>query len=275
MIQEISVYCPAAISFIFRAFLYDDPLQTGSTGVGCTLDRGVTVTVSKAPKTEIVFNNDCIEFPTTQSVIGFLTVESVRVEIESAFPLACGFGISGASALATAYALNQLFSTHMDEEKLLAIAHRAEILNKTGLGTVGTQWVGGFLLKNKPGLPVIYTKLPFVGNKLYSRVFAPRQTAGVISKSVEKINTEAQKALQTIEKNHETLSDIFRPSYIYARDSGLLSGVCQNYIETVQKSGGNATMHMVGDVVVSDTAISYERGQLYEYNVSNDRVRVL
>ena len=50
------------------------------------------------------------------TVIRELTNEPVKVEIEDQLPSGAGFGISGASALATAYALNKLLNLKKPNE---------------------------------------------------------------------------------------------------------------------------------------------------------------
>ena len=57
-------------------------------------------------------------------------------------PLGCGFGLSGAAALATAYALNEYLSLGKAREALAMIAHVAEVENRTGLGDVCSHTMG-------------------------------------------------------------------------------------------------------------------------------------
>ena len=67
----------------------------------------------------------------------------VKVDLTSPLPLGCGFGLSGAASLATAYALNELLHLGKDMETLAMIAHVAEVENRTGLGDVCSQYHGG------------------------------------------------------------------------------------------------------------------------------------
>ena len=62
----------------------------------------------------------------------------------SSLPLGYWFGISGASALATAYALNRLLKLKKSNKELAIIAHIAEVESKTGLGDVTNQYYWGF-----------------------------------------------------------------------------------------------------------------------------------
>src|SRR3989344_721988 len=99
-------YCPASLSFIFKVCPDKNLLRMGSVGVGCTVNEGVKVHVEKSDDLKILFNHKPLTFPTVLSVVKKITRLPFSVNITSALPLAYGFGISGASALATAFAIN-------------------------------------------------------------------------------------------------------------------------------------------------------------------------
>src|SRR5258706_12865492 len=145
----VKAFAPGNISCIFKVCEHDSahPAKMGSIGLGFTIDKGVTVEVSKSDETEIFFNNKKIDFPTVESVIKNLPTPFIkggkggfRIHISSPLPLGCGFGLSGASALATAYALNELLGLGREQLELAKIAHAAEVENKTGLGDVTNQY---------------------------------------------------------------------------------------------------------------------------------------
>ena len=112
LLKTVKAFAPGNVSCIFVIRKNKNPRKSGSLGVGFTINKGVTVTIKKLNnnniKNIIYFNNKKINFPTVGSVIKILTNEKVRVDIRSELPLGCGFGLSGASALATAYALSRL-----------------------------------------------------------------------------------------------------------------------------------------------------------------------
>src|SRR3990167_1983065 len=132
----------------------------GSYGIGFTLNEGVIAEASRAKKKGVFYNNLPISFPTVISVINRLTEEKLRVHIKSKLPLGCGFGLSGASALAAAYAINGLLKLKKSKKELAIIAHTAEVENKTGLGDVVNQYYGGFCIKSKPSSYFIVEKIP-------------------------------------------------------------------------------------------------------------------
>src|SRR3989344_1259945 len=122
----------------------------GSYGVGFALNEGVIAEASRAKRNGIVFNNVSKNLPTVSNLIKKLTKEKVRIYIKSKLPLGCGFGLSGASALAAAYAANDLLGLKKSKKELAIMAHTAEVENNTGLGDVVNQFYGGFCLKLKP-----------------------------------------------------------------------------------------------------------------------------
>lgn len=75
------------------------------------------------------------------------------IEQQGVLPISAGLSSSGAGALATGIALNQHFSLNLDPTILGQIAHLAEVKCLTGLGSVFTQFHGGFLLRSSPGAP--------------------------------------------------------------------------------------------------------------------------
>ncbi|MCL4338466.1 hypothetical protein M1271_02155 [Patescibacteria group bacterium] len=249
-------FCPASISLMFGAVYKKDPLQTGSVGIGFTVNKKIEVRIQRAQQTSIVFNGKKIIFSTVQTVLDTLVPkEHVKVEISSPLPLGFGFGISGAAALTTASAISNLYKLGKSKEELVQIAHTAEIVNRTGLGTVGTQILGGFLLKTAAGLPVRAVSFPFVGQNIYAVVIKRLPTESVLNNKnkTAKINLAAEKALEKIKKLIKpSLEGIIDIAYSYAIESSLVSNqAVANVIGKIKQHGGHATMAMVGQTVVS------------------------
>lgn len=212
------------------------------------------VAVSKASKTKIFFNKKQIRFPTVRSVVQTLTEEPAHIAISSKLPLGCGFGLSGASALATAYAVNELFRLNKAKMELAIIAHTAEVENKTGLGDVVNQYYGGFLLKQKPSSQFVVEKLAVGSIPIYCRSFSRIATRTILSQAplTRRINKAADVALKSIEKA-KTVRDIIAIAKTFALDSGLLQHTkTRKTIEQIEKRGGLASMIILGNAVFSD-----------------------
>lgn len=272
-----SYYCPASISLIFKYCPDKNLIKMGSTGIGCTIDKGVTATAYESTRSEVIFNSEKIDFPTVKSVIRTLTDKYIRVEIKSPLPIGTGFGISGASTLSSAFSINDLLNLKKSRSDLTKICHVAELINHTGLGSVGTQVTGGFLLKRKAGIPVTVTGFPFVGNKLYAVIYDRMETPSVLKdiKRLDIINLAADTALEKMFQLHNpTLGEILEISYQFAKSSGLLTDdtIIDN-IEDIKKLGGHATMLMLGKVIISDRKPeAKENHRIEELVITDDRI---
>ena len=253
-------FAPANISCIFKIYKHKNPRWMGSYGVGFTLDEGAIVSAEKAKRTEVVFNNVSINFPTVKNVLNKLTKEKLRVYIKSKLPLGYGFGLSGASALATAYSVNELLKLKKSNTELALIAHIAEVEEKTGLGDVVNQYYGGFCVKLKPSSYFIVKKLPINNVDIYCKYFTRINTKSIITnpKLKNKINKSATIALNKIQeliKNNEKikLSSIIKISKEFAVNSRLLKDIeTIKTIENIEKNNGNTSMIMLGNAVFSD-----------------------
>jgi pantoate kinase len=182
--------------------------------------------------------------------------EPLRLEVEAAFPFGCGFGMSGASALAAAYAVDRLLGLGLPHPELGMLAHHAEVANATGLGDVGGQFNGGVMIKRRPYDYLSVEQLPVHPETLHVRIFGPILTAEVIN-SREKllhINAAGRAAMQEITKAGEslTLPGLLDISLEFAKHSRLLvSERLREAIESARREGHAASMIMLGEAVVS------------------------
>jgi pantoate kinase len=261
----ISAFAPCNISCIFVIKKGTKATNTGSLGLGFTVNKGVFATVKKINNNKkynnqiqlnkiIYFNNKKINLPTIDSVIQKLTKEKVVVRIKSELPLGYGFGVSGASALATAYALNKLLRLNKTKKNLAMIAHIAEVENGTGLGDVTNQYYGGFLIKYGSSCKFKVKKLLIKNKKLYYKYFSSINTKKIISGNKNKINRAGIKALSRIKRlKNKNLKDLIQISKEFSVDSGLLKNKIKKVINQIENKGGNASMIMLGNAVFSDT----------------------
>jgi len=108
-------------------------------------------------KISIKINGKTSEASVTQAVVNqfssHLENKQISINHQIDFPISAGFGASGAGALSTAFALNELVGKVFDDIKCGQIAHTAEVLNKTGLGDVIAQFQGGFEMRVREGAP--------------------------------------------------------------------------------------------------------------------------
>lgn len=258
--MKIKAFASANISCFFKIVENSDPRWMGSLGLGFTLNEGVTVAVAKAHETKVFFNDKIINLPPVKRVLSSLTTESINVYITSVLPLGSGFGLSGASALATAYAVNKLLNLYKSEGELAIIAHTAEVISKTGLGDVANQYFGGMVVKFKPSSYFNAEKIPLTDLPIYCKYFSKIDTALVLSDEQlkNKINQAADTALMKLQKLLEqkekiTLAEILKLSKKFAVNSDLLQDPeVIKTIEEIEKNEGHASMIMLGNAVMSD-----------------------
>ena len=257
-------FAPGNISCVFKVIPHADAARMHSLGMGFTVKEGVEVTVSEYHETVVLFNGERINFPTVRAVVHRLiensSIVGIRVDITSPLPLGCGFGLSGAAALATAYALNELLSMHKDNETLAMIAHVVEVENRTGLGDVCSQYHGGCLVKLKEGSPLTADRLPIAEQPIYYRYFGPIQTSEVLGnrEQTTRINRAADVALNTLQMltdakpSNELFNACFAVSKQFSVESGLLSDArVIDTITSIETAGGVASMIMLGNGVFS------------------------
>lgn len=252
-----SAFAPGNLSAIFVICHNRDPRKKGSLGVGCSLDQGVTSEVSLANKTQIFFNNKKINFPTVAYVIKKLTKKKIKVKLKSKLPLGAGFGLSGASALATSYSLAKLLRSKLPKRELAMIAHVAEVENKTGLGDIGGQFnAKGFMMKINPGNVLSVIDLEIKNIPLYYKYFSTISTKKIIGNKKYKkdINKAGLSALNKIKRlKKPSLEEIIEISKEFSINSKLLKN--KKVIKTInriEKKGGKASMIMLGNSVFSN-----------------------
>tara|TARA_Y100000310_G_scaffold345753_1_gene469293 strand:+ start:10504 stop:11328 length:825 start_codon:yes stop_codon:yes gene_type:complete len=255
--SSTKAFAPANISCIFKIHKHNNPRWAGSIGLGFTLNEGVVVEIKKSNKNqnEIYFNDDLIDFPTVNYILNNISKEKFEVKITSKLPLGCGFGMSGASALATSYSLSKLLNLNKTKKELVILSHTAEVENQTGLGDVVNQYYGGFCLKLKPSSHFVVEKLPLTNNKIYCKFYNKIETKSIISNQdlLNKINTSAELSLKKINKNND-LKEIIKISKEFSINSGLLKNEdVINTIKKIEKNNGSASMIMLGNAVFSDT----------------------
>lgn len=252
-------FAPGNISGVFKIIPDEDPTRMHSLGMGFTVADGVTVSVAKSESTSVRFNGSAIEFATVRSVVAKLGDAGLQVEIETDLPLSGGFGLSGASALATAYAGNALLGLGLPENALGMIAHVSEVEHLTGLGDVAGQFNGGCLVKLVVGDPLAAVSLPVPEQAVHYRYFSPINTKDVIGNpgQRERINVAADTALGKLTRLKNDNETQFAKYISIAKEFSIQSGLLlndavKNAIEECEAAGGAASMIMLGNAVFSD-----------------------
>ena len=242
-------FAPGHITGFFAAVERDDALDTGSRGAGIVVEDGVTVGVSDANETTVVLDEENVEFEAVERVLGMSDV-TARVEIETDVPVGCGFGVSGAAALATALAANDEFALGHEREQMAAAAHVADVLAGTGLGDVVPQSLGGVVTRVEPGAPEIglFGEIDVEDPCVGYTVLGSLETADVLGdeEAMKRVNKAGESALDGLLKE-PSIEELVDLSWEFALESGLATERIQDEVGEVRSVGGKASMAMLGE----------------------------
>jgi len=256
MSDEAAAFVPGHVTGFFSARTDDDPAVAGSRGAGVTLSHGVEVHVvggdsGESPDNDaaVTVNGDQIDVAPVDAVRDALDASDARVVAETPLPLGAGFGVSGALALGTAYAVNAVYDCKRSENELVELAHVAEVEAGTGLGDVVAQARGGLPIRLDPGAPG-YGRMD--GIPATPRVeyvsFGSVSTEAVLAGDTTTLTAAGERALSDL-RDEPTVDRLVELSRRFARDADLLTDQVAEAIEAVRAAGGDASMAMLGDTV--------------------------
>ena len=252
-----SAFSPGSVTCFFVPNVGTTVEETSSPGCGICISDGVTAAVRPAASTVIRFNGRPIDFPPVRCVIDEIAPEAVEVFLETPVPLGCGFGISAASSLTTAFALARRFDLEKSRRQLGEIVLRAEILQRTGIGDPITQLTGGVVLRRWRSGPFDAESLSMPPADLSYRVFGPLSTREVLSNPtlVKRLAEEGRSCVDWLEQNQQTVTmeQLLVRTLNFAQKSGLVTDArVIEAIDAVQRNQGRAMMVMLGQSVLAD-----------------------
>jgi pantoate kinase len=269
--MKARAFSPAGISSFFQACLWDskgelleDPALIGSKGGGVVIKKGVITELEAFPsdKTTIkVFINNKL---TPNAHTTKTAVELVLKEVELAYevtirhqievPISAGYGTSGAGALSSVIALNDLLELKLSKNDIGRIAHVAEVECRTGLGSISGILNGGLVLVKVPGVDGLFKTEQIAINpewKALTALVSPIRTRGVISshEALRKINEYGEITLRSIMEN-PTVEHFFKSCKDFAINTGLMSVLIKKMTDAAVENGAlGATQNMIGDAM--------------------------
>ncbi len=232
------IFVPASITCIFSPKIEKDARKCGSIGVGFTINAGVKASVGNG----VTVNGVSVNFPTVEYVVDRLNLPGINIRAE--LPFGCGFGMSGASALATAYFGERPFIDLAD------LAHEAEVVNLTGLGDVVTQTFGGVVVRKNAACPsmALIEKISWEAEFDFV-VMGEVSTKDVLADDLMRKNISKAGIKWTKEfLKKPTIENLFKCSNEFGKETGLIELV-EDAIEAVESAGGYAAMVMLGKTV--------------------------
>jgi len=257
-------FVPGHITGVFRIF--DDretPLQCGSIGAGFSVEIGTLTSVSAKENESLeittIYNDELIDAMVTKSVVQRMIEKyerqfKVQVIHKSSLPSGAGFGASGAGALGTALALGRILDPSLSVTKSAEFAHQAEIENRSGLGDVLAQTVGGIEIRVFPGGPGVgkVQNISYRENQIVVLAGATGlQTRNVLTNPVsrERINAVGDRLVERIIAS-PSIETFVSCSREFTNAIGLATDRVNTALQDLDQSGLNlSSMVMLGDSV--------------------------
>ena len=281
----VKFFSPAHVSGFFSIHEDSDLLRMGSIGGGICLSSGVITSASAVKgkeKVEIFINGIPSNAPVSRMAASKLMPDGYDLTIRSEIqlPIGQGFGMSGAGALTTAMAIVDLFGNFTKGEAIRA-AHEAEVEQRTGLGDIAAQSVGGAVIRSRPGIPPFGSVERIDGTEeiLLAVIGEPLSTRSILGDLGKRdlINKAALDALASL--SHErSVEKLFQVSYEFATRTCLISPEVQRGVLEARKHGlasqamlGNSLFAM-GDMEKMAGALG-EIGKVYRCSVDRGGAR--
>lgn len=264
-------FAPAVISNFFSihdeaaAHRPPDLSLVGATGGGFTLSKGVYTNAwirkSAANALSVAVNGDA-SYPadTTRKAVELLLkvarqppllVELVQtVEV----PIGLGFGSSSASALSAVMAVAAALGLKFGKERVAMFAHKADILCRTGLGTVSSTYDhSGAGLLVEPGGPgvakVLEVPVP-PGVRIVTAALSPKPKGALLSSTRRrnKVNKLGDLALQ--QASDLRLESLLAAGRAFALGLRLTAPPLERLIRIALKEGAiGASQNMIGNAM--------------------------
>ncbi|MFX1534362.1 MAG: pantoate kinase [Promethearchaeota archaeon] len=186
------VFVPGhATCFFSSSYDIENPLKTGSIGVGFCTARGSYITVEyeaseNERQVQCYEKGKPVNFPvSSETALEYLKKAKIhgRVTIyhELGYPIKTGLGMSASGSLGTAMALNSILGT-LTPLETHQLAHIAEVKHHTGLGDVIAQLTGGFEARIRAGGPGYGKIKQFnVETEILLVFFGPLETTTVLT----------------------------------------------------------------------------------------------
>lgn len=261
---EATAFAPCHVTSFFVPNIQPrEPERTGSWGAGLCLGTGVVATVEVEPADAAAIeitrpNHEDDEARVTREALRVILAQGdrplpveVACTVHEGAPVGQGFGVSGASALASAFALARCLGKGRSDA--LRAAHLAEVRNRTGLSDVTASFLGGVVLRTAPGLPPFGAtkRLPARGDVVVATVGSELDTGALLrDEEVLARVTEVGKGCMEALGKQPNLETVLDQGARFARQTDLVGEGTLRAMEACAE-GGRAMAAMLGNTVVA------------------------
>lgn len=258
-------FCPAHVTGFFKAEIGKNdssPELSGSLGAGFSLVDGVTTSVQVTPSDSSSVDISISGHQPDNTMVSEFVVNEFLKKIDNknfhlkinhivSIPVGYGLGCSGAVALSLAMALNDAFDAKLTREEVGQLAHKAEVICKTGLGDVLASYHGGFEIRTKPGAPGIGSlKKINSDSKVIMICFAPISTKKFIEEKIEMINGLGGKMVNKLLETNDS-NDFQDMSVEFAKYVQVMTPRMERVISDLQSNGIKCGVALFGETIFS------------------------
>ncbi|MEM0490016.1 MAG: hypothetical protein QXH73_02225 [Ignisphaera sp.] len=268
---KVKARASSGLSGFFVPHITGSLETTGAAGGGLGIDSAITVEISlealdRSQGSVALLNiingvevNSCLARYIVEKILSISEEKSNRIIIKQSIsvPIGGGYGTSGGSAVAISFALAKALNVPLDFYTITEIAHEADIVCKTGLGTVVgiMKPCNGITIVRKPGGPR-YAEImciPIDDSLLALTAFykpIPKNTILTNLEDLEKVRAIGLETLRKIELN-PTPETFIDNCYRFAIESKIMTPTVRNTIELLNKVEGviGASMNMIGEAL--------------------------
>lgn len=261
----------AGLSGFFAPYIDADPRRTGAIGGGLGIADAISadVAVRLGGSNDVIISNkingsevdSCLARYIVKKMFELAGVRGGEIYIEQriSVPIGGGYGTSGGSAVAIAFATAKALRIDIDREfnTVAEIAHEADIICKSGLGTV----VGvinqceGIVLVSKPGGPGV-AEVSCIGmdhnlvalTAFYNPISKNSILANV--KDLERIKILGLETLRRIEFD-PTPENFMANCRRFALETGFVTKRIEQIIDLLIRIEGilGVSMNMIGEAI--------------------------
>ncbi|ADM27336.1 GHMP kinase [Ignisphaera aggregans DSM 17230] len=266
--MKIRTRVPAGLSGFFVPHITDKLETTGAYGGGLLVDRGVELELSidldvdrDVRIVRNIVNGEEIDSCIARYIVDRMTREvgidryNITINQRVFVPIGGGYGSSGSSALAIAIAIARALKLKTTLRQIAEVAHEADIVCKTGLGTVVglLNPCGGIVIVKRAGGP-FYAEIEHIpiDNTIIALTafYKPIPKESILSshEELERIRIIGVKTLGRILE--EPTPEVFiRECYSFAIKTGFARGYIAEILRSVNSLRGvvGASMNMIGE----------------------------
>ena len=297
-IATSTAYSPGHISGTVKTanFPQEQILRRGSEGVGISIDRGALTTVNLFRSHIFGFQVSINGRRTAEAEVSELVIMQylnlitkpcfLKVDHRIDLPIGYGLGTSGAAALSLSYALNKCFQMGLSSERAAQIAHYAEVVCGTGLGTVIGEYAGGFecrAVAGAPGIGVI-RKISLEGSRAVILCRSPISTKDILREQHHFGRSWSEHGLST-PLRISNLKNFLDESYAFVSHHGLVDGQSKEIISSLSSHGFASSVALFGKTIFTIvpkekarqavSCLSECQGQIIMCGIDNIGARVL